>query len=202
MPVDAEAIQLASTSLATVLSLVGQFRSERAASARPSIHDFTEFLMTRQQQRLVALLERNQKASDEIAALLSLGHAEVSARLNAIDEALANLTPHVAPELADLARATHPEAVFSGQARSLLSQMAANTHEILILVSDNRPQAHAGNGVEYVLQEPEFLDEDVQRLLDFGLIRASRVNDDDYALTREGLAQGRRLLESAASSAE
>lgn len=189
MIADGDSVLLAGNTLATILSLIGQFKAERKASEQVGVKPFVEYLLNNQRRDLAELIQRNIDASDEIAELLSRSADDVREQLERIDATLASLVAHVAPELANVARAVHPRAVLLAQAGSLVRQLAAGSGDVLLVYMDGRNQAHPGDGSgEYDVPEPRHLDEDVEQLVALGLIRPDRQTEDGFVITRAGMA--------------
>jgi len=78
------------TVFATIVSLIGQFRSERSnASKTIETSEFMSWLSTNSHEEIKQLLESNVNATISIKTLLSVNHDALIEKLKCLDEALA-----------------------------------------------------------------------------------------------------------------
>jgi hypothetical protein len=184
-----EPITLA-TSLATIVGLVGTYRAERRADESVDLDDFLRWLSEHGFQELTTELERNTQVSASIKALLRERTDVLLAQLGRLDQMLGALASHV-EGIGALAQSVRPADCLSDQAVSLLQQLEAMESEGF-LVSDalNRPPtliARDGKG-QLAYEEQRFLDDDLQTLVDAGLLRLDYNSQGSplYLATRAG----------------
>ncbi|WP_018861575.1 MULTISPECIES: hypothetical protein [unclassified Thioalkalivibrio] len=184
-----EPITLA-TSLATIVGLMGTYRSERRANESADLDDFLRWLSDHGFQELTAELERNTQLSVSIRALLRERTDVLLAQLGRLDQMLSALAAHV-EVLGPLAQAVRPEEQLSDQAVSVLQQLESKESKgFLVSEALNRPPillSLDGEGqIDY--QEHRFLEDDLQTLVGLGLLRLDYNSQGGslYLATRAG----------------
>ena len=176
------------TALASVLSLIGQFRAERGAENKQDTEEFMSWLHENRHDEIIQLLELNAKTATSIKALLAINHDELVSRLETIDKALALYASRI-PEFSDLADVLRPNNKLSDQAISILKQLndsggskllEAHMGGVIIL------QVLNGNGGKVVADDERFLEDDLKTLVEFDLLRhdVNSKGNNLYLLTR------------------
>jgi len=85
----------ASTTLATIVGLICNFKQEHSANAGATRQQFIEYLEYHRHEDLKNLICRTHQLSDEVDSLLREEHAVIISKLNAINELLATLISRV-----------------------------------------------------------------------------------------------------------
>jgi len=181
-----EPITLAS-SFATIVSLLGQFCSERSAESQAGFSEFSQWLIETQHQDLKKLLELNTNATISIKALLDQDKDILLDRINKLDNALASYASSL-EGFSELAGAINPEAVLSSQALDVLRQFEKSGASKLIRLKTTGPISFLfldANG-ELEIEEPRFIEDDLSTLIDLGLLREDYNSNGDtlYVYTR------------------
>ncbi len=163
----------ASTTFATIVGLIGQFRSERASSDSKEFKDFELWLESNRQTELITSLKENVSAIEGIKELLLEDKDVLLNRLEALDSALTAFASNVRG-FSKIAEAINPEAVLSEQAISILQQFKESEASKIL-------EAHSfgglsymfidGNGGELGFDDQQFIEDDLLTLVDLGLLR-------------------------------
>jgi len=176
------------TAFATIISLIGQFRTEHSSQETVNEQQFLEWLENSHHNDLKKLLELNTTATIGIKALLNEDREIVLEKLENIDNILASFASGVTG-LSNIAEAINPEAIISNQALSILSQVeASNGSKFLELHSFGGMKLLIldGNGGNIDIIDPRFLSDDLFRLVELKLLRQelNSKGDNLYIFTR------------------
>ena len=181
-----EPITLAS-SFATIVSLLGQFRSERSAESQAGFNEFNQWLNETQHQDLKKLLELNTSATISIKALLNQDKDILLDRINKLDNALASYASSL-EGFSELAGAINPEAVLSSQALDVLRQFEESSASKLtrLKTTGSIRFLFLDANEELEIEEPRFIEDDLSTLVDLGLLRKDHNSNGDtlYVYTR------------------
>tara|TARA_Y100000296_G_C5064800_1_gene201783 strand:- start:110 stop:679 length:570 start_codon:yes stop_codon:yes gene_type:complete len=178
---------LIAESFATVVGLLGQYRSEKGAQAQLEYNDFMEWLAKANHTEIKDLLELNTNATIYIKALLNQDHEIFKKKLDKIDAALTAFASTV-EGFSDLAKAVNPSALLSDQAVSILQQFqesgATKVLELKMLAGTEYVFLETSGNLEIV--EPRFVEDDLKTLVEYGLLRHdyNSKGDDLYIFTR------------------
>ena len=175
------------TSFASIVSLIGQYRSERGAKEKADFNEFIQWLQETQHQDLKELLEINTKATISIKALLNEDRELLLAKIDDLDSALASYASKF-EGFSELASAIKPEVVLSAQALSILRQFEASGGSKMIQLKSLGPVQYLfldGNG-QLEIDEPRFIEDDINTLIELGLLRQdyNRKGGSLYVYTR------------------
>jgi hypothetical protein len=182
------------TSFATIISLIGMYRSEKSEREDESYDDFVGWLQRHQHEKLVELLADNQQIAKSTKALIEAQHQSVMESLSAINKVVCDIAAQIG-NVAPLAQAMAVESSISDQAIGILTQL--NRHEASKFL-----EARYLSGTDYALlngdrgqlsiTDSRFIEDDLNTLCEYGLLRldfnaqGSRL----FHLTRSGAQVG------------
>lgn len=183
----------AAEGFATIVPLILSFISERRGRSSEA-RDFLTYLHNLNQQRMADRFAKSETLMRELSAVLG-GNLDALAEQVSEANRLLGLVVLGSGPLTSLALSMGPEDVLSTQAASLLRQAAACPSRS-ILVYHTSPegwQASDGARHQYVLEDPHFLEEDMDALAGADLIRPNALVTNDWLITRKGLAVAKLL---------
>ncbi len=177
------------TSFATIVSLLGTYKSEGRAIEGDEFQDFMQWLIETNHTDIKNLLEINTRATIGIKALLNQDRELLFQKLGAIDEVLSLISSRI-DGFGEVTAALHPEIEISEQAVSILSQLvksegskflksgAIGRGPIFLIIGGK------GGQIEYT--EPQFIEDDLNTLLSIGLLTQDYNSKGDplYVVTR------------------
>ena len=183
-----EPITLA-TSFATIVSLLGAYKAEGRAIEGDEFHDFMQWLIETNHADIKNLLEINTQATIGIKTLLSKDRELLIEKLGAIDEILSLIASRI-EGFREVTSALHPNIEISEQAVSVLRQLvdsggdkflksnAIGRGPILLILGGK------GGNIEYT--EPQFIEDDLNILVNIGLLNQDYNSKGDplYVITR------------------
>jgi hypothetical protein len=117
-------------SLATIIGLICNFKSERRAKTDDEYRDFTQWLEDKRHKDIWSELEENHLLSLSIKSLLGQNHDELMLKLSSIDGALSKLTSKMVG-FKEIGQALRKNEELSDQAVSLLKLMNNQSSYIL-----------------------------------------------------------------------
>lgn len=181
----------AANAFATIISLIGQFKSSNDSSKSQDFNEFAAWLTEQNHTELRELIEENHKTTISIKALLKLQDDKIIAILSQIESSVTTLALTI-DELADLARSIHPEKELPDQALSIL--------ETLSVLRDGRIKvfrALSGPVLNFLekpsktiplrLRDEKFLEDDFRVLVELGfLVSYGDSSTTVYTITRKG----------------
>ncbi|MDF1521998.1 MAG: hypothetical protein P1P87_04160 [Trueperaceae bacterium] len=192
-------LPLASTAFATIVSLIGQFRSERSGRDGSEYEQFQTWLIDRNHEEIRTLLDRNQQVVDGLRALLAEHDEALGARLEALDKALATFASGL-PGFGAIAASLRREAGLSAQALSLLRQFEASGASTLVVLRtfDGIELLFADGHGGAATSDMRFLEDDLRSLADVGLLRPGHTPQgyETYLFTRAASDLVRSVSES------
>jgi hypothetical protein len=180
-----------STTFATVVSLVADFRGQRQGAEPKGFAEFQKWLTAQKHEEISALIATGQSIS-AIEALLKEDFEILREKLDRLDRAFAAFAAFD-EDLGRLASAIRPGESLSEQALDLLRQFAASGatkfievrgHDGMVLVL-----TEGGSG-QLSYEDKRFIADDLETLVDLGLIRISDVNSSGgrvFVLTRRAV---------------
>lgn len=174
-------------SFATIVGLLGQYRSEKGAQDQLEYNDFMEWLAKANHTELKGLIELNTNATTYIKSLLNQDHEIFKKKLDKIDAALTAFASTV-EGFSELAKAVNPDALLSEQAVSILEQFqesgATKVIELKMLSGTEYMFLEASGNLE--IAEPRFVEDDLRTLVEYGLLRHdyNSKGDNLYIFTR------------------
>lgn len=163
------------TAFATIVSLIGQYRSERSSANQQDFNEFIEWLAKSQHEELVQILQLNTRASLGIKALLQQDREIFLERLEAIDNALSQFASAI-EGFSEVAESVHPNSLLSPQALNILRQFeTSGASKVLPIQSSGGPLylfidgASGSNQLEF--EDERFVDDYFATLVGLGLLR-------------------------------
>lgn len=186
---------------AQIVSLMADYAAQKGSRDTLNIQEFVEWSTTHGHAELMRAIERNQAITIGVKAALSEGKTELLEKLRALDEKLTAVAAGLGP-LDDIARATHPQAVLSAQARDLLTGFEQCEAESAIEIQEmaGNMLLFVGTGTNgdenFVPSEARFFDDDLAQLIGLGLLSLShnRSGGRVFRPTRLGAQIGKQLL--------
>lgn len=190
-----EPLTMVST-FATIVSLLSIWKSERADSdpSQQTVDQYVEWLRRHEFAQLADALCENEAALSSISDLLTSNHEEVLEKLAVIENVVIDVAGQIG-ELRPLANAFGVASRISDQAVSLLRQMNdGETSSLLEVNSSSGRQLLRldGKGQSLNVSEPRFLNDDLETLCEFRLMRPDYNSKGDriFRITREGAVVG------------
>jgi hypothetical protein len=182
--------------LASIVGLLGLFKSEAKAGEKQTVDDYLEWLRRHEHQHLADLIRDNSAVSKSLVSLVEGQHEEIMTKLAELDKVLAAVAAHVTGFKAIVA-STHTTTILSDQAVSVLRQMnaadASQFLEISLLATGKEYSIFDGSRGEITFQEPRFVEDDLAVLCGMGLLRYEHNGRGDrlFTITRAGAEVGR-----------
>jgi len=181
------------TALASIIGLIGQFKSGRDSAKSQSFDEFMQWLAESNHAELKSMIEANHGTTISIKAILHQSQEALSESLSRIDNALAAITTTLAG-FGELSKSIRPNAVLSEQAIGLLRQIdeAQASKVLLVEFLDTGSELllldGSGEGIE--IPEPRFLEADMKALTDARLLIPGRNSSGKpmWTFTREAAA--------------
>jgi hypothetical protein len=157
--------------LATLVGLIGQYKSSRDAASGKDFDRFLIWLIQSGQDELKAAIEANLGTTVSIKALLNTQRSDFVERLARIESALAGFASSV-EGFESLAASTSPNSLLSKQALDLLRfYESSGSGKLLELKLMRRTEFHsldASGG--WAADEPRFIEDDLRQLVSLGLL--------------------------------
>lgn len=157
---------------ATIVGLLSNFKAERSGA---ELSDFTSWLRERHRDEVANAIARNTVLSAELSAILATNHDELLCRLSKLNDQISVVASRV-DGFAGLAYALGATSGLSEQAKSVLKQLVDSGAKMFMehRLSTGRPAEYifidgAVGQVRYA--QPQFMNEDLDALVDFGLLR-------------------------------
>jgi hypothetical protein len=163
----------ASAAFATVVGLIGQFKSSKDGAKSQDFNEFMTFLIENGHSEIRSLIEASHTTTIGIKAVLGQHASQVNEALLKIDTALAAFASTL-DGFADIGSGLRPETVLSSQALDILRQFENAK------ASTALERKHRGHTLLYMLDgnsgyiaadEVQFLEDDLMRLTELGLLR-------------------------------
>lgn len=172
-------------SFATIVGLVCNFLSVKEGKEKAGFDEFMRWLSAENHNELVQLIEGNQKTLVSIKALLSYNQRELLSKLSGIDRLLALICTKI-DGLSDLSDSLYPGNQLSEQAITVLKELK-NSGKSDFYVSkylDGRDVIDfRGKGI--LPLEQQFLEDDLNTLVELGFLRVVHGNEIEYHITRK-----------------
>jgi hypothetical protein len=193
------------TGFVTLVSLLGQYVGElrHTANAREketaaTIDHYKEWLRRENHEELVTLLESNASVSAAISDILKGNQVELLGAINKLERLIADVAMKV-DALAPLAKAIPHQALLSPQAISILEQFeqsgaakfVALTRQPDATTNEGRMNTAStltpmGSGQNFTVSDQRLLNDDLDQLVEFGLLTPSQNKSGDrlFGITR------------------
>lgn len=177
------------TALASIIGLIGQFKTGRDSVKSQSFEEFMQWLAESNHVELKALIEANHTTTISIKAILKTQTNMLTEALQRIDAALASFTSTL-EGFTELAVSLHPNDVLSEQAIGILRGLSVlDTGKMLLhhsrgvqLIPIGRT---VGKAARITVTEQRFIEDDLKTLVSLGLLNYT-TQGTAYTLTRKG----------------
>ncbi|WP_323993879.1 hypothetical protein [Aeromonas hydrophila] len=178
------------TAFTTIVGLLCNFKAERSSG---EISDFILWLKEKRHDDVAARIEDNLSLTTQLTEILSTNHEVLIQKLASLDELVSSIATHV-ESLSGLAKAIHPHAGLSNQALSVLRQLVDSGAKFFMehKLMTGEPNAYklmdrAHGPINY--DEPRFIDDDLETLVRFGLLRLEYASQGSrrFLVTREAI---------------
>lgn len=157
---------------ATIVSLISDFIDQRRADQAKDYESFMSWLQEQRHEEVRNLLESNSTTVTSIKALLNESKDQITRQLTELDQLLSSVAASI-PLYSDIALLAHPTGAISEQALAVLEQFydtgASGVLEskimsgVILVFLD-------GEGGQVDFSEPQFIEDDLTTLVDFGLL--------------------------------
>lgn len=177
------------TSFATIVSLLGTYKSEGRQITDDEFQDFMQWLVKTNHSEVKDLLELNTQATIGIKALLKQDRELLLQKLGAIDEILSLISSRV-EGFSQITSALRPNAEISGQAVSVLRQLfESGGSKFLKAGAIGRGPMFlimGGKGGQIAYEDLQFIEDDLSTLVNLGLLNQEYNSKGDplYVVTR------------------
>lgn len=179
--------------LASIIGLIGQFKSGRDSAKSQDFDEFMQWLAESNHAELKALIKANHGTTISIKAILHQSQEALTESLSRIDNSLAAFTTALAG-FGELSKSIRPDAVLSDQAISVLRQIEDAKASKVLLVQYLDSGSHLvlidGSGGGLDIPEPRFLEADMGALTNAQLLTPGRDSKGQplWTFTREAAA--------------
>ncbi|EOW9192493.1 hypothetical protein [Vibrio cholerae] len=175
-------------SLATIVGLICNFKSERRASSDDEYKAFVEWLDTKRHKSIIDEINSNHLLGLSIKSLLNQNHDVVVKKLSALDTSIIQLASQI-DGLKEVANAIAPNIELSDQAVSILRQLVDSQGSCFIelkMLGGTIYQMMDGNSGSVDYDEPRFIDDDLNQLCQLGLLNLNYNSSGDrlFRITR------------------
>jgi hypothetical protein len=180
----------ASTTLATIVGLICNYKQERGAKKDLDHRDFIEWLEYHRHEDIKNLITNTHGLQEEVNQLLREDHAKILGKLDSINDTLSQVLSRVSG-FEILAQRFGSGGTLSDQAIYILCQFAiSGSGEIMRVENDNGNVHFFGvtAHVDIEIKDQRFVRDDINALESFNFIRVSRYGSGNtlYCLTRAG----------------
>lgn len=159
------------TAFATIVGLMGTFKSERRASSDDEYREFMEWLGEKRHDELIHSIQTNQNLTAALTSFLNGSHEEVMAKLSGLDYAMMELASRI-DGVQEVAYAIAPQAELSSQAFSILKQLNDSGGSVFLemkMLGGTMYQVMDASG-QIQIEEPRFIEDDLEKLCQLGLL--------------------------------
>lgn len=178
-----------SASFASIVGLLGTYRSENRSVKQDDFNNFMMWLTKSNHSEVKEFLEVNTQATIGIKALLNQDREQLFQKLEALDEVISTIASRI-DGFSEVTTAIYPNSELSEQAVSILRQLLDSEGSKFLksealgikpqfLILDGK-----GGNIEY--DEPQFIDDDINTLIDIGLLKVDYNSRGNrlYVITR------------------
>ena len=175
-----------STTLASLVGLICNFKQEKKDQKELSSKEFVEWLEFHKHRDLKNLILHTHNLSSEIDSLLKQNHELILTKLNKIDDILAFLLSHF-KGLQGIVQLLKPNSQLSDQAISILRQFVnSNSDEFGIIINGREYCLMLTSGGSMDVEDQRFLKDDLNTLVELGFLhpRIGSKGSQFYGITR------------------
>ncbi len=178
------------SALASVLGLLGLWKSERRSSEQATLDQFIDWLRRHEHHQVVDAILHSEEVTLSLKGVLAHQHVEVMDILRRLDDALSMIAYQVSA-IRPLAMAVRPGARISDQAFGFLRQITESRSCRVIeikAIGEAVYQLDDDTATRIRVDEQRFLEDDLRTLCDLGLlVRMENTNGQRvFLLTRTG----------------
>lgn len=169
------------SALATVVGLLGQFKSSKDAAQGKDFNEFMAWLIESGHQELKSLIEANHTTTIGIKAVLNQQNADLAEILSRIDSVIASFASTLSG-FSDISAGLKPESLLSNQALSILQQFESSGASKAVeqkFYSGAVLHPLDGQSGSFELSDQRFLEDDLRGLLRIGLLELTQNSKGD-----------------------
>lgn len=161
------------SAFATIVGLIGQFRSEQSSETKVDLKSFQEWLVEEHQEKVKEAINNNSQVVEGLKVMLEENRETFLQKLENINQALSVFSSGI-NGFNQIVHAINPNAILSKQALSILKEfdkteaskvLEVHTDEGIILIPLD---GNEGN-IKHI--EQRFIEDDLKTLLEYGLLR-------------------------------
>lgn len=185
-----------STTLATIVGLICNYRQEKGAREELNHQGFIEWLEYHRHEDVKRMISETYHLQTQVDELLKENHEALVTKLNGIENFLALLLSKI-EGFAPMVRAIHPSIELSEMAQWILGRFSALGAELLLPVGNGTfcfiVKGSSTCGFEPDAEDAPFIEDDFTTLCQAGLLSSdfNSRGDPFYRLTRSGYAFAR-----------
>jgi len=159
------------TAFATIVGLLGTFKSERRTRSDDEYRAFIDWLGEKRHTELVRSIQGNVQLVAALAAFLHGSHDEVMSKLANLDETILMLASRI-DGVQDVARAIAPGSGVSDQALSILQQLSESGGSVFLELKTFGGTTYQVMDAQAQIEvkEPRFVEDDLSQLCSLGLL--------------------------------
>ena len=157
----------------TIVSLIGQFRGERSSQKQTDFNEFLEWLLKTKNEEIKYLIEEKSQVAEGIRKLLNEQHSTLITKLEQLENALASYANRI-EGFSDISNALSLESRLSDQAFDIIHWMedvGASSFLEDSLTGETVFICINGGGKNFVPHDQRFIKDDLNTLLELGLLR-------------------------------
>ena len=179
------------SSFATIVGLIGMFKQEGKEGSPVGKSDFLEWLESHNFDEYAKMISNSEGTLLEIENLLSENHEIAMSKLHRIDEVLSTLAKNM-DLMGGLAESIYQSTSISDQAINVLRQLV-NSPSTSFMKHRVGPNTDAlilmQGGGQVNFEEQRFIDDDLNTLVSYGLLRLSYGSNGSeiYSITRDAV---------------
>ncbi len=183
----------------SVISIIGLLCNYYSLKSRGDIKghgDFMEWLEKNNYDEALKLLQENHKLSDAIISLSKETNEVLNKNFEFFDKTLSNLASQISG-FSEIVKAIHPGRTISDQAISILKQLYESGGASLIEKIELRSNSlgyQTNNGFLLQFDEPRFIEDDLNTLLELGLL-IEGTSKNQFYFTRNAISFVEQLEE-------
>lgn len=174
---------------ATIVGLIGLFRSERQVSEAASYEEFVAWLRAHNHEQLLDRIVENSALVNSIKDALGAHRDAVTSQLRTMNSLLVSIASQM-DSLRPIAQATLGATAISDQGLIILRWLVEHGDKGLIYVRALDDLIGLGSAPTLEIPDPQFIDDDLLTLAELGLLRQdwNSSGDQVFYLTRPGAA--------------
>ena len=180
------------TPFATIIGLICNFKSENRVASDDEYKQFVEWLDEKRHKKIISELNSNYLLGLSLKNLLNQNSQLVANKLSALDKSIIDIASQI-DGFKDIAIAVSKHKGLSEQAVSILKQFSESKGSVfaeLYYTTGFYYHVMDGSGLDIVIDEPRFINDDLDQLCVLGLLIPDRDNDDQrlFRITRSAIS--------------